>query len=125
MASRSADHELLGGIGLTFAEAAFLCEALAALLQSPAFTDHMWSEMREVSRTKGLDEKWAASSDQLFERLGKMNQEEGLALMRAALQFWQRRKEPTARLLRDLGLLASRSSPAGVPVTSKGNGAAQ
>jgi hypothetical protein len=112
MASRpSDDHNLLGGIGLSFAEAAFLCEALAMLLQTPEFTERMWSDMREVSRAKGLDEKWAANSDQLFERLSRMNKEEALALMRAALQFWQRRKEPTARLLRDLGLLAPQRQP--------------
>lgn len=126
MASRPADdHDLLGGIGLNFAEAAFLCETLATLLQSPEFTDRLWAEVREVSRAKGLDQKWAANPDQLFERLGKMNKEEALALMRAALQFWQRRKEPTARLLRDLGLLTSQGSPGQAPMAPRGNGAAQ
>jgi hypothetical protein len=106
MASRTAvDHDLLGRIGLNFAEAALLCEALATLWQSPGFTERMWSDVRAVSQATGLDEKWAASGDELFERLGKMKQEEALALMRAALQFSQRRNEPTARLLRDLGLV--------------------
>jgi hypothetical protein len=108
MASRPADdHDLLGGIGLNFGEAALLCEALATIWQTPGFTERMWSDVREVSHAMGLDEKWSASSDQLFERLGKMKPEEALALMRAALQFSQRRNEPTARLLRDLGLLAA------------------
>jgi hypothetical protein len=115
---RSADQDLLGAIGLNFAEAAFLCEALAALLQSPSFTVRMWSDMKEVSRAKGLDEKWAASSDHLFERLDKVNKEEALALIGAALQFSQRRKEPTARLLRDLGLLTPEGRPVIEPLVA-------
>jgi hypothetical protein len=110
----------LGAIGLNFAEAAFLCEALAALMQSPAFTVRMWSEMREMSRAKGLDEKWAASSDKLFERLGQMNKEEALAVIGAALQFSQRRKEPTAKLLRDLGLLTPQGRPVFEPLVPDG-----
>ena len=118
MASRSADQDLLGAIGLNFAEAAFLCEALAALLQSPSFTVRMWSDMKEVSRAKGIDEKWAASSDRLFERLNKMKKEEALALIGAALQFLQRRKEPTARVLVDLGLLTSQGRPVIEPLVA-------
>jgi hypothetical protein len=112
MPSRSAnDHGLLEGIGLNFAEAAFLCEALRALWLSPQFTEKMWSQMIEVSRAEGLDQKWATSSDSLAERLSKMNHEEAFALVRAAIKFWQRRNEPTARLLRDLGLLAAQNTP--------------
>jgi hypothetical protein len=125
MASRSADQDLLGAIGLNFAEAAFLCEALAALMQTPAFTVRMWSEMREVSRAKGLDKKWAASSDELFERLGRTTKEETLAVIGAALQFSHRRKEPTARLLRDLGLLTSQGGPAIEPLVMDGVGQAR
>jgi hypothetical protein len=112
MASRSAsDQGLLEGIGLNFAEAAFLCEALRALWFSPHFTERMWSEMIEVSRTQGLDQKWDTSGDSLAERLNKMNHEEAFAVVRAAIKFWQRRNEPTARLLRDLGLLGPQDSP--------------
>jgi len=112
MPSRTAnDHGLLEGIGLNFAEAAFLCEALRALWLSPQFTERMWSEMIEVSRAEGLDQKWATDSDSLSERLSKMSQEEAFALVRAAIQFWRRRNEPTARLLRDLGLLAAQETP--------------
>jgi hypothetical protein len=112
MPSRSAvDHGLLEGIGLNFAEAAFLCEALRALWLSPQFTERMWSEMIAVSRAEGLDQKWATSADSLSERLGKMNSQEAFAVVRAAIQFWKRRNEPTARLLRDLGLLAAQDSP--------------
>ncbi|HTT75544.1 MAG TPA: hypothetical protein VMF50_06130 [Candidatus Binataceae bacterium] len=102
---RVSDHGLLEGIGLSFAEAAFLCESLRALWLSPQFTERMWSEMIEVSRAKGLDQKWDTSGDSLFERLGKMNRQEAFAVLSAAIQFWQRRNEPTACLLRDLGLL--------------------
>ena len=109
------DHELLEGIGLNFSEAAFLCEALAALWQSPEFTERMWSDLRQIGRAKGLDEKWAAAGDGLFDRLKKINKDEELALMRAALQFCRRRDEPTARLLRDLGLLPSRRSSTSAP----------
>lgn len=113
MALRSADdHDLLENINLNFAEAAFLCEALRALWLSPQFTERMWSEMLEVSRVEGLDQKWATSGDALSERLGKMNPQEAFALVRAAIKFGQRRNEPTARLLRDLGLLPSPSQEA-------------
>jgi hypothetical protein len=112
MGSRSVnDQGLLEGIGLNFAEAAFLCEALRALWFSPQFTQKMWSEMIEVSRAEGLDQKWATSGDALAERLSKMNHEEAFAVLRAAIKFWRRRNEPTARLLRDLGLLAPENSP--------------
>jgi hypothetical protein len=112
MPSRSTnDQGLLEQIGLNFAEAAFLCEALRALWLSPKFTKRMWAEMIEVSRAEGLDQKWAMSGDSLSERLSKMNHEEAYAVVRAAIKFWQRRNEPTARLLRDLGLLTAQDSP--------------
>lgn len=121
MALRSVDdQDLLENINLNFAEAAFLCEALRALWLSPQFTERMWSEMLEVSRVEGLDEKWATSGDALSERLGKMNPHEAFALVRAAIKFGQRRNEPTARLLRDLGLLPPQETslkPVGPPTT--------
>ena len=101
---------VLENINLNFAEAAFLCEALRALWLSPQFTERMWTEMLEVSRAEGLDEKWATSGDALSERLGKVNPQEAFALVRAAIKFGQRRNEPTARLLHDLGLLPSQET---------------
>src|SRR5271170_5568843 len=110
MASQSGgDHQLLDGIGLNFAQAAFLCEAIRALWLSPQFTQRMWDEMRDVSRSEGLDRKWATSGNDVFERLGKMNHAEAVAVVRAAIQFWGRRGEPTAKLLRELGLLSSQA----------------
>ncbi|HEX4208987.1 MAG TPA: hypothetical protein VHY56_01240 [Candidatus Binataceae bacterium] len=107
---------------MSFAEAAFLCDALKALWLSPQFTERLFSEMIEVSRVEGLDQKWATSSDSLSERLGKMSSQEAFAVVRAAIQFWRRRNEPTARLLRDLGLVPSqdpsREAATATPITS-------
>jgi hypothetical protein len=121
MAAQSGDdRELLESIGLNFAEAAFLCEALRALWLSPQFTERMWAEMRDVSRIEGLDQKWATSGNVVFDRLGKMNRAEAVAVVRAAIQFWGRRKEPTAKLLRELGLLSSRAPKVRPASTSSG-----
>jgi|SRR5271154_1488044 len=118
MAAKSGhDRELLEGIGLNFAQAAFLCEALRALWLSPQFTERLWNEMRDVSRVEGLDSKWATSGSDVFERLGKMNQAEVFAVVGAAIQFWRRRDgEPTAKLLRELGLLSSQVVNTDAPV---------
>ena len=62
------DRSLLEGIGLSFAEAALLCEALRALWLSPKFIERTWREMREVIRTEHLEEKWGTPADVLLKR---------------------------------------------------------
>jgi hypothetical protein len=100
------DHELLRGIGLNFAEAAMLCDALKALWLSPEFTERVWRELRGVIRRDGLAEKWGTDTDTVVDRLCKLGCAEATALVRAALRFWDRRDEPTASSLRELGLIA-------------------
>jgi hypothetical protein len=51
------DRELLEGIGLSFAEAALLCEALRALWLSPKVIERTWLEMRDIIETEHLDQK--------------------------------------------------------------------
>jgi len=51
------DRELLEGIGLSFAEAALLCEALRALWLSPKVIERTWLEMRDIIETEHLDKK--------------------------------------------------------------------
>jgi len=104
------DHDLLSGMGLNFAEAAMLCHALKALWLSPEFTDRVWRELRRVIRREGLAEKWGTDADIVVDRLYKLGCAEATALVRAALSFWDRRDEPTAKSLRDLGLLATESA---------------
>jgi hypothetical protein len=101
------DHDLLSAMGLNFAEAAMLCDALKALWLSPEFTDRMWRELRRTIRRENLAEKWGTSADNVVDRLRKLGCAESTALVRAALSFWNRRDEPTAKSLRELGLVAA------------------
>lgn len=43
-----------------------------------------------------------------MKRLGRLGRAEATALLRAAIRFWERREEPTAKSLRDLGLIRDR-----------------
>jgi hypothetical protein len=99
------DRSLLEEIGLSFAEAALLCEALRALWLSPKFIERTWREMREVIRTEHLEEKWGTTADVLLKRLSGRRRAEATAVLRAAIRFWERHEEPTAKLLNDLGLI--------------------
>jgi hypothetical protein len=105
------DLSLLEGIDLSFAEAALLCEALRALWLSSKFIERTWREMRDIIRTERLDEKWDTTADTLLTRLGGRTHAEATAVLRAAIRFWERHEEPTATLLRDLGLI--RQQPRG------------
>src|SRR5712691_5221178 len=102
------DQELLAKLGLNFAEAAMLCEALRTLWLSPKFAARIWLDLGELMRSERLDEKWRTNSDGLVKRLGRLGRAEATALLRAAIRFWERREEPTAKLLRDLGLMRAR-----------------
>jgi hypothetical protein len=99
------DRALLEGIDLSFAEAALLCEALRALWLSPKFIERTWREMRDIIRTERLEQKWGTIADALVARLGGRRRAEVTAVLRAAIRFWERREEPTAKLLSDLGLI--------------------
>jgi hypothetical protein len=99
------DRALLEGINLSFAEAALLCEALRALWLSPKFIERTWREMRDIIRTERLEEKWGTTADAIVTRLGGRRRAEATAVLRAAIHFWERREEPTAKLLNDLGLI--------------------
>jgi hypothetical protein len=103
------DRALLEAIDLSFSEAALLCEALRALWLSPQFIERTWREMRDIIREERLDEKWATSADDLAKRLVGRRRSETTALLRAAIRFWERREEPTAKLLSDLGLIRPQS----------------
>jgi hypothetical protein len=109
------DHDLLSGMGLNFAEAAMVCDALKALWLSPEFTDRVWRELRRVIRREHLAEKWGTNTNAVVERLSKLGCAEATALVRAALSFWDRRDEPTAKSLRDLGLIAARILKSAAP----------
>src|ERR1700687_4743550 len=99
------DRALLEGIDLSFAEAALLCEALRALWLSPKFIERTWREMRDVIRTERLEKKWGTVAEPLVTRLGGRPRAEVTAVLRAAIRFWERREEPTAKLLNELGLI--------------------
>jgi hypothetical protein len=102
------DQVLLNGVGMNFAEAAMLCDGLKALWLSPEFIDRLWAELRKVIERDHLDEKWGADSGTLVERLSKLGCAESTAMVRAALRFWETREKPTAKTLRDLGLVGGR-----------------
>ncbi len=102
------DQALLREIGLNFAEAAMLCESLRALWLSPKFAQRIWLDLGDLMRSERLDEKWGTDADALVKRLGRLGRAEATALLRAAIRFWERREEPTAKSLRDLGLIRAR-----------------
>jgi hypothetical protein len=99
------DPELLEGIGLSFAEAALLCEALRALWLSPKVIERTWREMRDIIETEHLDKKWDTTADALLARMGGLRRSEATAVLRATMRFWERHEEPTAKLLHELGLI--------------------
>jgi len=113
------DRSLLEGIHLSFAEAALLCEALRALWLSPKFIERTWHEMRDIIETERLDKKWDTTADALLARLGGLRRSEATAVLRAAIRFWERHEEPTAKLLNELGLIARARQRQGMPPTSK------
>ncbi len=102
------DQVLLAGIGLNLAEAAMLCEALRALWLSPEFAARIWLDLHGVMRRECLDKRWGTDADVLVRRLSRLGRAEATALLRAAIRFWERRQEPTAKSLRDLGLIGTR-----------------
>jgi hypothetical protein len=99
------DRELLEGIGLSFAEAALLCEALRALWLSPKVIERTWLEMRDIIETEHLDKKWDTTAYALLARIGGLRRSEATAVLRATIRFWERHEEPTAKLLHELGLV--------------------
>jgi uncharacterized protein HemY len=113
------DPSLLEGIDLTFAEAALLCEALRALWLSPKYIERTWREMRDIIETERLDKKWDTTTDALLARLGGLRRSESTAVLRAAIRFWERHEEPTAKLLNELGLLPARQQRQGKATASK------
>jgi hypothetical protein len=104
------DGSLLEGIGLSFAEAALLCEALRALWLSPKFIEQTWHEMREIIETERLDKKWDTTADILLARIGGLRRSQATAVLRATMRFWERHEEPTAKLLNELGLIPRQPS---------------
>jgi hypothetical protein len=74
---------------------------------SSKFMERTWREMRDIIRTERLDEKWDTTADTILTRLGGRTHAEATAVLRAAIRFWERHEEPTATLLRDLGLISS------------------
>jgi hypothetical protein len=102
------DQALLAKSRLNFAEAAMLCEALRSLWLSPEFAARIWLDLGELMRSERLDKKRGTNSDVLVNRLGRLGRAEATALLRAAIRFWERREEPTAKSLRDLGLIRAR-----------------
>jgi hypothetical protein len=61
--------------------------------------------MRDIIRTERLEQKWGTIADALMTRLGGRRRAEVTAVLRAAIRFWERHEEPTAKLLNDLGLI--------------------
>ncbi|MGH8012841.1 MAG: hypothetical protein ACREQ4_10115 [Candidatus Binataceae bacterium] len=126
------DRVLLKGIGLNFGEAAMLCDALRALWLSPKFIERVWTEMRATIRADGLEDKWSTKADPMLKRLAQLRRAESTAVLRAAIRFWERHEEPTAKLLAELMLLqppgknraepsrkTRQASPRTKPLTSK------
>lgn len=99
------DRSLLEGIGLSFAQAALLCEALRALWLSPKIIERTWRETREIIETDRLDVKWDTTAGALLARIGGLRRSEATAVLRATIRFWERHEEPTARLLQELGFI--------------------
>jgi hypothetical protein len=117
------DQALLDGIGLNFAQAAMLCEALRALWLSPEFARRVWLDLRAVMRSERLGKRWGTNGDVLVKRLCRLGRAEATALLRAAIRFWERREEPTAKSLHDLGLIRARRR--GVSITTRRSGKRQ
>jgi hypothetical protein len=115
----AADRTLLEGIGLSFGEAALLCDALRGLWLSPQFIERTWREMRELIQAEKLDQKWGTSGEALATRLAQLRRAEATALLRAAIRFWERREEPTAQLLEDLGMLRPQRHTRAHPLNNK------
>jgi len=106
------DRSLLDGIRLSFAEAALLCDALRALWLSPKYIERTWREMRDIIETQRL-------ADALLAPLGRLRRSEATAVLRAAIRFWERHEEPTARLLNELGLIPRRQQRQARAIASK------
>jgi hypothetical protein len=108
------DQTLLEGVALEFAEAALVCEAMRALWISPKFLEQMWLQLLEIIKSERLDEKWNIDAAALVNRISKLRRSEATALLRAAIRFWERREEPTAALLLELGLIRSDHDDRGI-----------
>jgi len=114
------DHVELHGIGLTLAEAVLVCEGLSKLWFSGKLADQMWfsgkladqmwKEAFEIIRPERIDERWGVEVDGLLKRLTKLNQSEASALLRAAVRFAERREEPAATVLSELGVITRRQT---------------
>ncbi|MGH7987855.1 MAG: hypothetical protein ACREQX_16450 [Candidatus Binataceae bacterium] len=115
---------LLKGIALNFGEAAMLCDALRALWLSPKFIDRVWVEMLATIRAEGLEKKWSTKANRMVRRLSKLRRAEATAVLRAAIRFWERHEEPTAKLLTELMLLPPAAKTRGNP-PRKGRQASQ
>jgi hypothetical protein len=115
----TADRTLLEGIGLSFGEAALLCDALRGLWLSSQFIERTWLEMCALIQAEQLDQKWDTSADALATRLAGLRRGEATALLRAAIRFWERREEPTAQLLEDLGMLRPQRHTRAHPLNNK------
>ncbi|MGH7933139.1 MAG: hypothetical protein ACREQN_08205 [Candidatus Binataceae bacterium] len=113
------NHMLLAGIDLNFGEAALLCEALRALWLSPKFIERTWYEMLAIIRSEQLEEKWSTNADTLVTRLSRLRRSEATAMLRATIRFWERYEEPTAELLRDIGLLHPKKQTAAATAQPK------
>ena len=100
-----ADQELLDGIALEFREAALVCEAMRALWISQGFLQQVWHQLVDIIKSERLDENWGMNADALGSRLATLTRSEATALLRGAIRFWERREEPTATLLLELGLI--------------------
>jgi hypothetical protein len=113
------DRSLLAEINLSFAEAALLCEALRSLWLSPKFIERTWQEMRDIIEAERLDKKWDTSVDALLTRLGGLRRAQATALLRATIRFWERHEEPTATLLKELGLISRQLRKRGKATATK------
>jgi len=102
------DRIALSSIGLSLAEAALVCEGLSVLWLSPKFINQMWKDTFATIRRKRIDEKWDVDVDGLLKRLRQLSQPEANALFRAAVRFSERREEPSAIVLSELGLISRR-----------------
>jgi hypothetical protein len=98
------DVVVVKNLGLSFQEAALLCDAFNGLTLQLDDGQFPWATVEYVIFMDKLDRKWTVNAHALVGRLRALGGETSLALERVVSTFWEQREAPTPLRMRAAGL---------------------
>jgi hypothetical protein len=99
------DLFVVRNLGLSFQEAALLCDAFNGLTLPLDDGQFPWATVEYVIFLDKLDRKWTVNARALMGRLRALGDDASLALERAVSTFWVQREVPTPLGMRAAGLI--------------------